>query len=74
LQINIIEMDDDDGDYAKTWLFFQPDLSKYIGKAILAVPRCCQKRKGTQDRRRVKELMNRRMESEKSSKEENSPR
>ena len=30
-----------------------PSKAKYTGKMVLAVPRCCQKRKGTQDRARV---------------------
>lgn len=52
-QINIIEIEDDHGVYANTWLPFTVDPAKYIGKQVLAVPRCCQKRKGTQDRWRV---------------------
>lgn len=52
LQINIIEMDDDQGAYANEHLPFEVDPTEYTGK-VLAVPRCCQKRKGTQDRERV---------------------
>ncbi|KJZ68410.1 hypothetical protein HIM_12198 [Hirsutella minnesotensis 3608] len=55
LQINIIEVEDDDGEYANRWLPFQVDASTYRGQRVLAVPRCCQKRKGTQDRRKVNE-------------------
>lgn len=54
LQINIFEIDEDDGEYANTYLPFQVDAAEYVGKEILAVPRCCQKRKGTTDRSRVK--------------------
>ncbi|KZL75690.1 arginine deiminase type-3 [Colletotrichum tofieldiae] len=53
LQINIIELDDDHGAYAKAFLPFSVDINDYLGKKILAVPRCCQIRKGTQDRARV---------------------
>lgn len=53
LQINIIEMDDDEGEYANTHLPFQVNPADYTGKKVLAVPRCCQKRKGTQDRSRI---------------------
>ncbi|KAI6080809.1 hypothetical protein F4821DRAFT_273574 [Hypoxylon rubiginosum] len=53
LQINILEMDEDEGEYANTYLLFTVDPAEYIGKKILAVPRCCQKRKGTTDRSRV---------------------
>ncbi|KJK90304.1 hypothetical protein H633G_05834 [Metarhizium anisopliae BRIP 53284] len=53
LQINICEVDEDGGEYANTYLPFTVDPAEYIGKKILAVPRCCQKRKGTTDRSRV---------------------
>lgn len=53
LQLNIIQMDDDNGEYANTYLPFQVDPVDFTGKKVLAVPRCCQKRKGTQDRPRV---------------------
>lgn len=57
LQINIIEMDDDEGDYARQWLRFEvtPEewRREYDAKKVLAVPRCCAKRKGTTDRARV---------------------
>ncbi|KAI1815443.1 hypothetical protein GGS20DRAFT_337979 [Poronia punctata] len=53
LQLNIIEMDDDGGAYANEHLLFAVDPAEYTGKKVLAVPRCCQKRKGTQDRARV---------------------
>lgn len=53
LQINIIEIQDDDGAYANENLPFAVDPADFVGKKVLAVPRCCQKRKGTQDRGRV---------------------
>lgn len=53
LQINIIEMENDDGVYASQALPFEFDTSEYKGRMVMAVPRCCQKRKGTQDRGRV---------------------
>lgn len=53
LQINIVEIENDNGIYANTWLSFAVDPTEFIGKKVLAVPRCCQKRKGTQDRGRV---------------------
>lgn len=53
LQINIIEMDNDGGAYANEHLRFAVDPAEYTGKKVLAVPRCCQKRKGTQDCKRV---------------------
>ncbi|KAH8750215.1 hypothetical protein F5883DRAFT_435311, partial [Diaporthe sp. PMI_573] len=53
LQININEIDDDGGEYANTHLLFPVNPAEYTGKKVLAVPRCCQKRKGTQDRRRM---------------------
>ncbi|KAI0518548.1 hypothetical protein F5B22DRAFT_69882 [Xylaria bambusicola] len=60
LQINIIEIEDDNGVYANTHLPFHVDLAEYAGEKVLAVPRCCQKRKGTTDRRRVNEDVGRR--------------
>ena len=53
LMINIIEIENDGGKYANKFLPFASDPAKYVGKMVLAVPRCCQKRKGTQDRARV---------------------
>ncbi|KAK2009718.1 hypothetical protein LZ32DRAFT_608233 [Colletotrichum eremochloae] len=53
LQVNIIETEEDDGAYANKYLLFPVDAKDYTGKKVLAVPRCCQKRKGTQDRGRV---------------------
>ncbi|KAK3933461.1 hypothetical protein QBC46DRAFT_368733 [Diplogelasinospora grovesii] len=46
-------IDEDEGEYANTYLSFTVDPAEYIGKKVLAVPRCCQKRKGTTDRSRV---------------------
>ncbi|KZF20749.1 hypothetical protein L228DRAFT_249560 [Xylona heveae TC161] len=55
LQINMIEIEYDGGAYANETLRWGPiDAAEYIAnKLVLAVPRCCQKRKGTQDRSRV---------------------
>ncbi|OAQ98761.1 hypothetical protein LLEC1_05796 [Akanthomyces lecanii] len=53
LQINIFEMDDDDGAYARAGLLFPVDPRQYAGVKILAAPRCCQRRRGKTDRRRV---------------------
>jgi hypothetical protein len=59
LQINIIELKTTSGPfadgeaYANRYLRFAVHLADYAGKKVLAVPRCCQKRKGTQDRARV---------------------
>lgn len=55
LQINIIETDDDYGAYANMHLLFPVDAGEYRGKKVLAVPRCCSKRKGTTDRARINE-------------------
>ncbi|KAI0196530.1 hypothetical protein EV127DRAFT_416792 [Xylaria flabelliformis] len=59
LQINIIEIEDDNGVYANTYMPFHVDPAEYAGKKVLAVPRCCQKRKGTTDRGRVNEGVDR---------------
>ena len=61
LQINIIKIEDDSGVYANTWLLSAVDPVELIGKKVLAVPRCCQKRKGTQDRWRVDTLVDQRV-------------
>lgn len=53
LQINMLEMEDDEGAFARAVLPFEFDYSEYAGRSILALPRCCQKREGTQDRSRV---------------------
>ena len=39
LQINIIDIEDDNGVYANIWLLFVSP--KFIGKKVLAVPRYC---------------------------------
>lgn len=57
--INIIEVDGkggiyaDGGTYANDVLAFPVDPTEYTGRKVLAVPRCCQKKKGTQDRRLI---------------------
>jgi hypothetical protein len=49
--MDIIEMGEDEGDYAKRHLPFDVDQAEYWEeKKILAVPRYCRKRRGTQDR------------------------
>ncbi|KAK1975434.1 hypothetical protein LZ30DRAFT_808466 [Colletotrichum cereale] len=53
LQVNILEIDDDNGEYANNALPFRIDAKDCTGKKVLAVPRCCQKRKGIQDCARV---------------------
>ncbi|KAI3551308.1 hypothetical protein CSPX01_01225 [Colletotrichum filicis] len=53
LQINIIEVESDQGKTANEYLRFPVDALEYAGKKVLAVPRCCQKRKGTTDRASV---------------------
>ncbi|KAL2754790.1 hypothetical protein ACRALDRAFT_2042660 [Sodiomyces alcalophilus JCM 7366] len=37
------------------YLLFSVDPTEYTGKKVLAVPRCCRNRKGTQDRARINE-------------------
>ena len=41
----------DGGAYANEVLLFPVDPSEYTGKRVLAVPRCCQHKKGTPDRK-----------------------
>jgi hypothetical protein len=48
-----MEIEDDGGAYANEHLSFSVDAAEYSGRKVLAVPRCCQKRKGTQDRVRI---------------------
>lgn len=57
LAINIIEVDNDGGAFANEVLSFPIDLTGYTGKKVLAVPRCCQVKKGTQDRGRINGLV-----------------
>lgn len=57
LQINVNEVEQDGGADANKYLLFSVDPEDYAGKKVLAVPRCCQKRKGTTDRARVNELV-----------------
>lgn len=57
IQINICELDEDEGEYANTYLPFTVDPAEYVGKKVLAVPRCCQRRKGSTDRSRVNGLV-----------------
>ena len=61
--INIIEVDNDGGEYAdggkyaNEVLLFPVNPTDYTGKKVLAVPRCCQHKKGTQDRRLINGLV-----------------
>lgn len=63
LQINIYERDGDQGEYANKYLAFSVDWEEYAGKTILAVPRCCQLRKGTTYQLRVNDCVKRRDEA-----------
>jgi len=58
LQINIVEIEDDEGVYANKYNPFNIDPADYNGKKVLAVPRCCQKRKGTTDQKRINDAVN----------------
>ena len=66
LAISIIELEADSGEFANgiefanTYLYTKFDPDDYIGKRILAVPRCCQLKKGTQDRSRINMLVDER--------------
>ncbi|KAI1130333.1 hypothetical protein F5Y10DRAFT_235892 [Nemania abortiva] len=66
LSINIMELEVDEGSFAggvenaNKYLRFTVDPADYLGKKVLAVPRCFQKRKGTTDRKRVNEGVARR--------------
>jgi hypothetical protein len=59
LVINIIEVDTGKGDYengadfANDVLLFSVNPEDYTGKKVLAVPRCCQHKRGRQDRGRI---------------------
>jgi hypothetical protein len=57
LAISIIEVDNDGGAFANEVLSFAIDPTEYTGKKVLAVPRCCQVKKGTQDRQRRNDLV-----------------
>lgn len=57
LAISLIELDNDGGAFAKEVLPFAVDPAEFTGKKVLAVPRCCQIKKGTQDRARVNALV-----------------
>lgn len=50
-------MDEDEGEYANEVLPFEVDSDDFVGKKVLAVPRCCQKRKGSTDRVRINGLL-----------------
>ena len=61
--INIIEVDNNGGEYAhggkyaNNILLFSVNSTDYTGTRVLAVPRCCQHKKGTQDRRLIHGLV-----------------
>jgi hypothetical protein len=55
--ISIIEVDNDGGAFTNEVLSFAIDPTEYTGKKVLAVPRCCQVQKGTQDRQRWNDLV-----------------
>src|SRR5215469_13033458 len=57
LALSIIEVDNDGGAFANKVLLFPIDPTEYTGKKVLALPRCCQVKKGTQDRGRVNSLV-----------------
>lgn len=57
---NIMEIEDDGGMYANQYSCFDIDPADYTGKKVLALPRCCQTRKGITDQRRVNDSVNRR--------------
>lgn len=57
LAISIIEVDNDGGAFANKVLPFSIDPTEYTGKRVLAVPRCCQIKKGAQDRERWNSLV-----------------
>lgn len=50
-------MDNDGGAFANEVLPFSIEITEYVGKKVLAVPRCCQVKKGTQDRGRINGLV-----------------
>lgn len=66
LAINIIEMEEASGDFAngiefaRKHLCIQVNAEDYRGIKVLAVPRCCQKKNGTQDRDRINSDVQRR--------------
>ncbi|KAF2726882.1 hypothetical protein EJ04DRAFT_570870 [Polyplosphaeria fusca] len=59
LAVNIIEMEENSGEYAngveyaRKYLHVPVALEEYSGTKVLAVPRCCQKKRGTTDRARI---------------------
>jgi hypothetical protein len=66
LAINVIEVDNDGGTYANGGTFanqvlqFSIDPTDYTRKRVIAVPRCCQHKKGTQGRARINSVVDER--------------
>lgn len=56
--VQYFEIEDDGGIYTNKSRCFEIDPAVYTGKKVLALPRCCRKRKGTKDRRRVNDAVN----------------
>ena len=57
LAISIIELDNDGGAFANEVLSFPIDPTEFTGKKVLAVPRCCQVKRGTRDPGRINGLV-----------------
>jgi hypothetical protein len=72
--INIIELGhngiyENGSIYANEVLPFPVDPANYIGRRVLAVPRCCQHKRGTQDRKLINGMV-----AERQQESNNSPR
>ncbi|KAH8727705.1 hypothetical protein GQ44DRAFT_787882 [Phaeosphaeriaceae sp. PMI808] len=67
LAVNIIEMENNSGEYAngieyvRRYLRVYVNVGEYSGTEVLAVPRCCQKKQGTTDRTRINTDVQRRV-------------
>ncbi|KAJ8113452.1 hypothetical protein OPT61_g4413 [Boeremia exigua] len=63
LCINIIEVDvseslyGDGGSYANEVLQFPVNPTEFTGKRVLAVPRCCQHKRGTRDQKQINDMV-----------------
>jgi ribulose-5-phosphate 4-epimerase/fuculose-1-phosphate aldolase len=58
LQINIFKIKDNKGIYANKSSCFEINLAVYTRKKVLALPKYCQKKKGTTDQKRVNNAVN----------------